>query len=93
MSLLSAHITVSGRVQGVGFRYFTQEKASSLGLTGYVRNLFNGDVEIVAEGDDKTLAKFIKEIRKGPPLSNVIDVKTEWETIKTRKYKSFNITF
>lgn len=92
-NLAGLHIIVSGRVQGVGFRYFTQNIANSLGITGFVRNLYSGDVEIYAEGDENILKSFLEHIKKGPPLSNVINVQVEWQKIDTRKYKRFGITF
>ena len=71
------HIVVSGVVQGVGFRSYTQMKAERLGITGTVRNLANGDVEIVAEGGDETLHRFLDAVRRGPPGSRVDDVAVE----------------
>lgn len=68
------HATVSGRVQGVGFRYFVRNQASSLGLTGYVRNLENGDVEVVAEGPAEQVEALRQSLWKGPALSKVTDV-------------------
>lgn len=68
------HATVSGRVQGVGFRYFARNQASSLGLTGYVRNLENGDVEVVAEGPAAQVEALLQSLWKGPALSRVTDV-------------------
>ncbi len=64
----------AGTVQGVGFRYFVRDKAQKLGVKGYVRNLSDGTVEIVAEADEETLKKFFSEIEKGPPLAKVTDV-------------------
>ncbi len=72
------HVLVSGIVQGVGFRYFVYNKARDLSLTGYVRNLFSGDVEIEAEGDRSLIEEFIKLIKIGPRAANVTDTKIEW---------------
>ncbi|MGC9401332.1 acylphosphatase [Vibrio genomosp. F10] len=69
--------TVSGTVQGVGFRYFTAMKAKELNITGYVRNMANGEVEVVAIGSDKKLNELSDWLRKGPRLSNVSEVKME----------------
>jgi acylphosphatase len=69
--MIRAHILVQGRVQGVGFRQFTCRVAVELGLTGWVRNLPDGRVEIVAEGEDLPLTSFMSLIRQGPPLSRV----------------------
>ncbi|NPA41486.1 MAG: acylphosphatase [Aquificae bacterium] len=64
-------IFVSGVVQGVGFRAYTQRVAESYGLSGWVRNLPDGRVEILAEGDEEVLCHFVKEVWKGPRLARV----------------------
>lgn len=64
-------LLVSGRVQGVGFRASTWEQASRLGLRGYVRNLDDGRVEVVAAGADEALAALVDWLWQGPPLSRV----------------------
>ena len=87
-----AKITVSGLVQGVGYRYFTRHHAVSFGLKGYVKNLYNGDVETEVEGERGTVEMLIKELKVGPPMSRVNDLQIEWEKY-TGKYNSFNITF
>lgn len=61
------HVRVSGIVQGVGFRWFVRERARRLGLSGWVRNLPDGSVEVVASGDDGQLELFKEELRRGPP--------------------------
>jgi len=66
---------ISGRVQGVAFRYYTKIEAKSIGVKGYVKNLPNGDVEVVAEGDTDLLKKFEMFLNKGPPSSVVTSVK------------------
>ncbi|NHJ38770.1 MAG: acylphosphatase [Asgard group archaeon] len=86
-------IIVNGLVQGVSFRIYTKRKANSLGLTGYVKNLANGDVEIVAEGVQEQLYKLISWLRKeGSPASQVIDVNVKW-TKELKNYHSFSIEF
>jgi acylphosphatase len=65
---------ISGRVQGVGFRWFVQEAASVEGLHGWVRNLPDGRVEIRAEGDAEALERFERRVRVGPRASRVEDV-------------------
>jgi len=67
-------ILVSGRVQDVCYRYYTQTEASALALTGYVRNLPDTNVEIVAEGPEKQIQKLLSWTRKGPPMANVTGV-------------------
>jgi acylphosphatase len=67
------HITIAvyGRVQGVGFRYFTKIKADSLGINGFVKNQTDGSVYIEAEGDPDVMNDFIALCRKGPALARV----------------------
>ena len=64
-------IFVSGRVQGVGFREYTRRKASGLGLGGWTRNLPDGRVEILAEGDPAAVGRLVEAVRSGPPQSDV----------------------
>ncbi len=68
---MRVRVFVSGKVQGVWFRAFTKEKAQSLGLLGYVRNLPDGRVEALIEGDEELVWELIKEMWKGPPLARV----------------------
>ncbi|MHB0999155.1 MAG: acylphosphatase [Armatimonadota bacterium] len=74
---LSARI--EGRVQGVGFRYYTRDIAKELGLTGWVRNTWDGDVEVMAEGEEGRLARFIGMLREGPPRADVTNIDFKWE--------------
>ncbi|TDI87591.1 MAG: acylphosphatase [Caldithrix sp.] len=87
-----AKIIVKGRVQGVGFRWFVQQQARNFGVSGYVRNLGNGDVEIEAEGDRGRVEELLKSVRVGPTFSKVREVVIEWQKF-TAKYYSFNTTF
>ncbi len=64
-------IFISGLVQGVGFRAYIQKTAESYGLVGWVRNLIDGRVEVLVEGDEEVLCYFIKDLWKGPRLSRV----------------------
>lgn len=68
---------VRGMVQGVGFRYFTERAARDAGLTGYVRNLADGRVDVVAEGNPEAIERFERTIRAGPPLARVDGVEVE----------------
>ncbi|KAH6718265.1 acylphosphatase [Leptodontidium sp. 2 PMI_412] len=68
---------VYGDVQGVGFRYFTRKKATSYGLTGWVRNAPNNEVEGEAQGEDDILQKFMKDIGSGPRHATVDKVEKE----------------
>ena len=71
---------VHGRVQGVNFRYYTCEKAQSLGLVGYVRNLWGGRVEVVAEGRKHSLRRLLSWLHVGPPLARVSRVEVHWRS-------------
>lgn len=71
---VAAEIFVSGRVQGVNYRAFTEQEANLLGLVGYVRNLPDGRVQVEAEGNRKDLEELINRLRKGPGHAHVTDV-------------------
>ena len=73
------HASVEGRVQGVGFRYFTKENARKFNITGWVRNTYKGDVELIAEGSAKNIEKFLGLLRQGPSSAFVTDIKIEWQ--------------
>lgn len=90
LKLSCIKITVSGRVQGVGFRYFIAQIADDLGLHGYAKNLFNGDVEIVAEGRHEFLEALAEKAAEGPRNSKVNSRKIEWLDFK-KKYDKFEI--
>jgi acylphosphatase len=67
---------ISGRVQGVGFRWFTEKEARARDVRGYVRNLPDGRVEVLAQGDAPALAMFCERLREGPRASRVEDIET-----------------
>jgi len=75
---LLLHAIVKGKVQGVGFRYFTKQIADQLGVKGWVKNNPDGTVEVLAEGDEKTLKEFLEYLKNGPPLSNVVEVEYQF---------------
>lgn len=87
-----AHIIVSGMVQGVGFRYFVYRTASRMDLTGWVKNLPNGEVEIEVEGSKGMIESFIKELPTGNPSAVVKNIDVDWKN-PTGKYSGFEITF
>jgi len=89
--LTAALLTVSGTVQGVGFRYYIRRLASALGLTGYVRNLDNGDVEITAEGPKAAIEELILGIKTREMAGYVADIAVEWIGHRG-KYRDFSIT-
>ncbi|HEV8128949.1 MAG TPA: acylphosphatase [Candidatus Eisenbacteria bacterium] len=72
------HAVVTGRVQGVGYRFFAQERAVARGLAGTVRNLPGGSVEVEAEGPRPALDAYLGELREGPPAARVSDVTVRW---------------
>jgi acylphosphatase len=74
---VARRFVVSGRVTGVGFRYFLQDVARREGLTGVVRNLPDGRVEAVAEGDAESLARFEAAVRRGPSRARVEQVEID----------------
>ena len=69
---------VSGNVQGVGFRYFAMSVAKELGLTGWVRNLYDGNVQVAAEGKRTSLETFLERLRQGPRSGRVEEVRFSW---------------
>jgi acylphosphatase len=74
---LARRYVISGRVQGVGYRYFTEAVAAREGIHGWVRNLPGGSVEVSAEGDADAVERFERAIRHGPPGARVDDVDVE----------------
>ncbi|MBU5687935.1 MAG: acylphosphatase [Candidatus Aenigmarchaeota archaeon] len=84
------HAYVSGRVQGVNFRWNTKIVADKLGIKGWVKNLKDGRVEIIAEGEDENIKTFLKYIRKGPILAKVDKVEIKEEVFKN-EFKEFSI--
>ncbi len=82
------HVWVSGRVQGVGFRYATANEARALGLTGWVRNLMDGRVEAEFEGERELLEQMVHWCGVGPRFARVTDVEAAWESGEP-KYRSF----
>lgn len=82
---------VTGYVQGVGFRAYVAERAGFLGLNGWVRNTFAGDVEVLAEGPRKDLEILLKALQKGPRGAQVIDVRYQWDQ-PSGEFREFRIT-
>ena len=74
-----AHLFVSGRVQGVSYRWFVSDVAYTLNLAGWVRNLHDARVEAVFEGNREVIEKAILKCRQGPPGSRVADIDVTWE--------------
>ncbi len=73
------HLWIRGRVQGVGFRVFALQEAQRSGVAGWARNLPDGRVEIVAEGDSRAVDEFVAAVRRGPAGARIEDVRVEQE--------------
>jgi acylphosphatase len=86
----SLHILISGRVQGVFFRYSARQRAEELGLTGHARNLTDGRVEIIAEGEESGLNSLLAWAHQGPLGAYVTGVEITWEPLKN-SFPSFTI--
>jgi acylphosphatase len=71
MATCAKQITVHGRVQGVGFRYFVQHVGNRLGVVGNVKNCPDSTVEIVVQGSERKIAEFVKQVERGPALARV----------------------
>jgi acylphosphatase len=84
------HAVVEGHVQGVGFRYFVLNRAQQLYLTGWVRNTFNGDVEVVAEGDRQSIDELLESLQQGPRSGFVSRVRENWEPA-TGEFHKFDV--
>lgn len=87
---LTAHF--SGTVQGVGFRYMAQGIARRFPVTGYVKNLRNGQVELVAEAEEKVLREFLKAVRESDLADYIRDVNVEWAGA-TGEFRGFDVAF
>lgn len=79
MAVKRLSAVIRGRVQGVGFRYFTREIARELNITGCVRNTYEGAVEVVAEGEEGRLARFIGVLKQGPDRAEVDSIEVSWQ--------------
>lgn len=90
MKTARAHLIISGRVQGVFYRAFTEDTAHSLGLNGWVKNRSDGSVEAVFEGGKEDIEKAIASCYKGPPASKVSSIDVKWEEFKG-EFKSFSV--
>ena len=90
--MANAHVVVSGYVQGVGYRWWVMRKAKEYGLKGYIRNLYNGEVEVEVEGGQPMIIDFIKELEIGPTSASVTGANIQWGKYQG-KYKGFEIKF
>ena len=87
-----AHVFYSGRVQGVGFRYEVERVAHLLGLTGWVKNLTDGSVELVCEGSEETIHRFLAQVQEGSLGRYIKKADCAWEE-PTRDFEDFRVEF
>ncbi len=87
---LTVNMKITGKVQGVGFRYFVLRQAQELGINGWVSNKPNGDVEALAQGEKADLEQFIAKVKEGTTFSRVDNVNLEWMN-KGEQYFGFEI--
>jgi acylphosphatase len=90
MTWVRAHVFVTGRVQGVSFRYATYHQARSQGVVGWVRNLLDGRVEAVFEGEEAAVRRLVEWCRRGPPGAYVEGIEVTWPT-PTGEFGEFGI--
>lgn len=89
--MMSVHVRVSGRVQGVYYRAYTRDRAKSLGINGWVRNIPGGGVEAVLEGERRQVGELLKAMKSGPSGSVVLGM--ELSEIEVKGYNDFEIKY
>jgi acylphosphatase len=90
--MVQYEIKITGRVQGVGFRYFTQKKANEIGIKGWVKNTRDGAVEVLVQGTETVINTFTDYLQIGPPLSRVDHISKVKMHI-AREFSNFKVTF
>jgi acylphosphatase len=90
--LSRVHVFISGRVQGVAYRYFAERRAAETSVTGWVRNLSDGRVEIFAEGEKADLECFLEILQQGPRMAKVDDLNLLWEDY-VGEFEDFRIKY
>ncbi|RPJ00609.1 MAG: acylphosphatase [Candidatus Aminicenantes bacterium] len=90
--MVRVHVLAGGRVQGVAYRFYAEKYAGLLGITGWVRNLPDGRVEVLAEGSAESVETFLDRLREGPSLARVetFDVRRE---PPEGEFRDFRVTF
>ncbi len=89
--MVRAHVFINGRVQGVFFRAWIRDNAQNLGLAGWAKNLEDGRVEVVIEGDRDRVRELVRLMRGGPRLAKVEHIDVSWEE-GTGEFDNFTIT-
>ena len=92
MSRVRVHVVIEGRVQGVFFRDFTRQQARALGVVGWVRNLFDGRVEVLMEGEEEAVRTLLDHVKRGPPHARVETVDVTPETY-TGEFEDFRVVY
>lgn len=87
---LARQYVISGRVQGVGFRFFAERVANQLGIRGYVKNCWDGTVEVYAIGDENSLQEFKRHLAEGPRSARVSNIEESDEPVR-KEYSTFMI--
>ncbi len=87
--MICVHVLISGKVQGVGYRYATVQEAQKLGIRGWVRNRLDGRVEAIFEGTEPIIEQMLQWCHQGPTTAKVTDVTVE--TVKPRFYQGFEV--
>lgn len=90
MAQIRVQLEISGRVQGVCYRYFTQQSAQAQGITGWVKNRVNGNVSALFEGDEHAVATVIDLCRQGPQMAHVDHIEIKQQTY-TGEFDAFDI--
>lgn len=88
--LIAAYLKITGRVQGVAFRYYARSMANQLDVKGWIRNLSNGKVELVVEGKKKAIKRMIKWCHSGPSMARVDRIQLEWGKY-TGQFNQFSV--
>lgn len=87
------HLKIYGRVQGIFFRSSTEEKAKELELTGWVKNVNDGTVEVLAEGNQENLKKMLEWCKVGPRLAQVEKIAEDWQDITKKEFSDFMVLY
>ena len=90
--MIEMYAVVSGKVQGVRYRTYAQESATELALVGYVKNLSDGTVEVVAQGLPDTLKEFVEYLNEGSLLAKVESVSIDWRSVR-KTYGEFSVIY
>ncbi|MCF7928564.1 MAG: acylphosphatase [Spirochaetales bacterium] len=85
-------VRLEGRVQGVGFRYWALQEARRLRLAGWVRNDFDGSVEVYCQGEDARVDAFVRKLREGPPSARVDDISVQ-ALESSRDMRDFHVRY